>query len=174
MMNVIKPGLMSSLNGLQNANIAAPVTFVQTAMLDNLQKAIYKRGTKLTINSGLRVLPQQLILYQWYLNKACGIPLAARPGRSNHESGLAIDVNDASGWVSAMEQHGFKFFGPKDPVHFDYVAGGTSITGTTVLAFQKLWNCNNPGDKISEDGIYGSGTESRLLKSPADGFAKVC
>ena len=30
--------------------------------------------------------------------KACGILLAARPGRSNHESGLAIDINDAKSW----------------------------------------------------------------------------
>jgi len=40
-----------------------------------------------------------------------------------------------------------------------------------VLAFQKLWNRNNPGDKIGEDGAYGPQTEARLKKSPATGFA---
>ena len=42
----------------------------------------------------------------------------------------------------------------------------------SVLAFQKLWNLNNPNDKIAEDGQYGPNTEKRLQKSPIEGFAK--
>src|SRR6185295_1573448 len=34
-----------------------------------------------------------------------------------------------------------------------------------------LWNLNNPGDVIAEDGAYGPMTEARLMASPADGFA---
>ena len=41
-----------------------------------------------------------------------------------------------------------------------------------MLAFQRLWNRNNPGAKISEDGAYGPQTESKLRQSPSTGFAK--
>jgi hypothetical protein len=58
-------------------------------------------------------------------------------------------------------------------VHFDYTAGGTvDLRPESVLAFQKLWNLNNPGDKIGEDGSYGPQTAARIAKSPVDGFAK--
>ena len=63
---------------------------------------------------------------------ACGISLAASPGRSNHESGLAIDINDALAWKSALESNNFKYFGSSDPVHYDYLKG-TSITGKHFL-----------------------------------------
>lgn len=57
-------------------------------------------------------------------------------------------------------------------VHFN--CPGVSLGNTSVLAFQRLWNCNNPTDTIAEDGIYGSQTEARVLKSPASGFPKLC
>jgi hypothetical protein len=58
-------------------------------------------------------------------------------------------------------------------VHFDYVGGGTvSLRGLSVQAFQRLWNRNNPSDRIDEDGDYGPATESRLARAPASGFAR--
>ena len=44
------------------------------------------------------------------------------------------------------------------------------LRSQTVLAFQRLWNRNNPRDRIAEDGDYGPATESRLRRTPADGF----
>jgi N-acetylmuramoyl-L-alanine amidase len=38
---------------------------------------------------------------------ACGITLAAKPGTSNHEAGLAIDVNDNAGWNKYLTSQGF-------------------------------------------------------------------
>ena len=85
------------------------------------------------------------MLYKWYKMGKCSIKLAAKPGKSNHESGLAIDINDASNWKYYLERNNFKFYGPKDPVHFDSLKGnsiaGTNIyfsylyVGTSVLAF---------------------------------------
>jgi hypothetical protein len=112
------------------------------------------------------------MLYQWYLKGKCGIPLAARPGRSNHEDARAVDINDYSGWMTHMQNNACVWIGSSDPVHF--TCPGVSLSGTSVLAFQKLWNCNNPNDKIAEDGIYGSGTESKILASPIAGFPKMC
>ena len=57
-------------------------------------------------------------------------------------------------------------------MHFNCPGG--SLGATSVLAFQRLWNCNNPSDKIIEDGIYGRQVEQRLLKSPASGFSRTC
>jgi hypothetical protein len=45
-----------------------------------------------------------------------------------------------------------------------------NIQGTSVLAFQRLWNLNRPEDPIDEDGIYGPQTEARLEASPIAGF----
>ncbi|MCA1663750.1 MAG: hypothetical protein LC659_05705, partial [Myxococcales bacterium] len=46
------------------------------------------------------------------------------------------------------------------------------LRAESVLAFQKLWNLNNPADKIAEDGAYGPMTGAKIAASPATGFAK--
>jgi len=71
-----------------------------------------------------------------------------------------------------MSSKNYRWLGASDPVHFDYVGGGTiNMKGTSVLAFQRLWNRNNPNDRIAEDGQYGPTTENRLSRSPVGGFA---
>jgi hypothetical protein len=119
----------------------------------------------------LRTAAQQYLLYNWYQTGQCGISLAAKPGLSNHETGTAIDIEEYSAWRSTLEANGFRWLGSSDPWHFDYIgAGAVDHRGLDVLAFQKLWNRNNPNDKIAEDGSWGPGTESRMRKSPANGF----
>jgi uncharacterized protein (TIGR03382 family) len=122
------------------------------------------------INSAFRTLPQQYLLYRWYQQGRCGITAAATPGRSNHQSGRAIDVANYSSLISAMSNRGWAHDVPGDPVHFDHLSS-PDIRGKDVLAFQKLWNRNNPTDKIAEDGSYGPQTEARLRAAPATGFA---
>lgn len=128
-------------------------------------------GTTLGVNSMLRTVAQQYLLYAWYVAGSCGIGLAAEPGNSNHETGLAFDTSDYTIWKSTLSDHGFAWLGNSDPVHFDYAGpGATSYKGTDVLAFQQLWNANHPDDAIAEDGDYGPQTAARLGASPADGF----
>jgi hypothetical protein len=38
------------------------------------------------------------------------------------------------------------------------------------MAFQSLWNRNNPSDKIDPDGLWGPDTQTRLEISPVNGF----
>ncbi|MEO7330894.1 MAG: M15 family metallopeptidase, partial [Minicystis sp.] len=129
-------------------------------------------GKHMSVNSMLRTVAQQYMLYRWYQLGRCDIGLAAKPGNSNHETGLAMDINPASTWRGSLENHGFKWFGSGDPVHFDYVgSGAVSHKGLDVRAFQRLWNHAHPGDKIAVDGDWGPQTESRMKQSPADGFA---
>lgn len=132
-----------------------------------------KPGTTMTVNSMLRTVAQQYLLYTWGQQGKCGIGLAAKPGNSNHETGLALDIQQYNTWMSTLQNNGFKWFGNSDAVHFDYNGpGAVSYKGMDVKAFQQLWNINNPGDLIDEDGVYGPATEARLKKSPAGGFAK--
>ncbi len=141
---------------------------------DKLHSALNgNKGKSMTVNSMLRTVAQQYLLYRWYQNGRCGIGLAAKPGNSNHETGLAIDINQYSSWKGTLQAHGFKWLGSSDPVHFDYAGSGAkNYKGLDVKAFQRLWNRNHPGDKISADGIWGPQTEARMKKAPAAGFAK--
>jgi len=123
----------------------------------------------LQVNSGFRTVAQQYLLYRWYQLGRCGITAAAKPGRSNHESGRAIDLANYSSAVTTMGNHGWAHDVPGDPVHFDHLSS-PDIRGQDVKAFQRLWNRNNPDDSISEDGRYGPQTEARLKASPATGF----
>ena len=168
----LKPNSMTSIANVPNTSLGSAVfPFLQTSAASALKQVAGSRGTPMVINSGLRTLPQQYLLYRWYKTNRCGIGLAASPGTSNHESALAVDVDDNAGWRPSFEGKGWSWLGSSDPVHFDYVAGGIDLKGVSVMAFQRLWNRNHPSDKIAEDGGYGPDTESRLAKSPVGGFA---
>jgi hypothetical protein len=147
--------------------------YLQAPAADALAAAQRARGATMGINSALRTLPQQFLLYRWYQQKRCGIRLAAPPGKSNHESAVALDIGDYGAWRPAMQAKGFRWLGASDPVHFDYVGEGrVDLGGLSVLAFQKLWNRNHPEDPIAEDSAYGDDTEKRLALAPVGGFAK--
>jgi uncharacterized protein (TIGR03382 family) len=122
------------------------------------------------INSAFRTVAQQYLLYRWFQLGRCGITAAATPGRSNHESGRALDLANYSSLIAAMGGQGWSHDVPNDPVHFDHSAS-PDIRGRDVAAFQRLWNRNHPTDKIAEDGLYGPQTEARLRQAPAEGFA---
>lgn len=170
-LNCIRPGLMSSIEGIPGVRLgSATFPYLQSQAAAALRRAAARRGGTMTINSGLRTLPQQYLLYRWYREGRCGIGLAAPPGRSNHQSGLALDVSEHSVWRASMEASGFRWFGSRDAVHFDF-QGGTDVRDLSVLAFQRLWNRANPSDRIAEDGAYGPDTERRLARTPAEGFA---
>jgi MYXO-CTERM domain-containing protein len=168
----LSPGALVSFqeqlgDGIEAGGSVFP--FLQSVAVDSLQKVIAARGAVLHLNSGLRTLPQQFVLYRWYQLGRCGITLAATPGTSNHESGLAVDVQDNAGWRPFFLDEGWHWQGANDPVHYD-IQGGVDLKGLSILAFQRMWNRNHPEDLIEEDGVYGDITEARLTKSPIGGF----
>jgi hypothetical protein len=170
----LRPGTMKSIEGIDGLSLGGAVfPWLQTKAADAVVAAQKERGVPLEINSALRTLPQQYLLYRWYKSGRCNIGLAASPGQSNHESGLAIDIDDNAAWKETMAKHDMKWLGTSDPVHFDYIGEGrVDLGGLSVLAFQKLWNRNHPEDPIAEDSAYGDDTEKRLALSPVGGFAK--
>lgn len=167
----MRPGTMDridSISGLWLGSAALP--YLQTRAAESLQDVVW-RGGSMGVNSTLRSLAQQYLLYEWYLAGRCGISLAASPGRSNHESGLAVDTSEYVERRWAFESEGWAWLGWSDPVHFDYLGSGTvNLSGLSVLAFQRLWNREHPQDPISEDGVYGAQTRTRLARAPVAGF----
>ncbi|MEZ4433530.1 MAG: S-layer homology domain-containing protein [bacterium] len=178
----LAPNTMKRIDTIPGLSLGGGArTFIQADAADALRKVAGRVGG-LTINSAWRSVAQQHVLKSW--EGSCGIGVAAAPGNSNHQSGLALDIADwGSGAVrSAMRAEGFSWYcdyrnggrssGCNDPVHFDYFSGD-DLRPLAVLAFQKLWNRNNPNDRISEDGSWGPQTAARVSRSPLEGFARV-
>lgn len=165
----LRPGLMSRIDRPGITLGAAAFPYLQTPAANALARAAQRGGGGMFITSGLRTLPQQYLLWRWGQTGRCGIGIAAAPGLSNHQSGLAVDISPYSAWRSPMAAEGYRWFGSADPVHFDF-QGGIDIRSLSTLAFQRLWNRNNPRDRIGEDGSYGPATAARLARAPGAGF----
>jgi len=148
----------------------AAFPYVQPSAKQALQRAIQDRGQTMQVNSAYRTIAQQMLLYNDRFNNPNPV---APPGASNHQTGLAIDIEDAIGWEPYLMQYGWNPL-PGDPPHFDYQGGGTiDLRSQSILAFQQLWNQNHPNERISEDGGFGPQTEDALNRSPAPGFPKA-
>jgi hypothetical protein len=159
--------------GRKNLSTAGHVfLYLDAPARDGLVRALDAQPKRtLKVNSALRTVAQQYLLWSWAASKRCGIKLATRPGESNHETGLALDISGHTGWKSALEGAGFKWLGAIDKVHFDFKGpGATHHEGLDVFAFQRLWNRNHPNDVIPESHRFDAATAARLKQSPASGF----
>lgn len=152
-----------------HAGVTLTSTQIHPYLLATSRDALWAaaKTTPVQVNSAFRTIADQYVLYY---SGACA--LAATPGNSNHETGRAVDLENWSAATAAMTAAGCVHSYPSsDPVHFD--CPGADHRADSILAFQMLWNVNNPGDVIAEDGAYGPMTEARLAKSPSTGFAKL-
>ncbi|HVG59660.1 MAG TPA: D-alanyl-D-alanine carboxypeptidase family protein, partial [Hyalangium sp.] len=61
-----------------------------------MQAAAAQAGVNLSATSGFRTMAQQQALYQKYLNGTGN--LAAKPGYSNHQNGISMDVGGIGGY----------------------------------------------------------------------------
>lgn len=140
-------------------------------------------GRSIQVNSTWRSVVQQHILKRW--EGSCGIGVAATPGRSMHQSGLAIDTNAYSDSFlrGELRRAGFTWYcdqrnggrtsGCADPVHFTFY-GGTDLRDQAVRAFQALWNRNKPAnEQLTVDGDWGPATQRAVEASPLEGFPVV-
>jgi hypothetical protein len=152
-----------------HAGVTLTSTQIHPYLLATSRDALWAAAmtTPVQVNSAFRTIADQYVLY---FSGACA--LAATPGNSNHETGRAVDLENWSAANAAMTAAGCVHSYPStDPVHFD--CPGADHRADSILAFQMLWNVNNPADVIAEDGAYGPMTEARLAKSPSTGFAKL-
>lgn len=156
-------------NGIVFAG-GAVIPFATPEAARDLEVAAAATG-EIRINSAYRTVVQQYLLYEWFERGRCGITAAATPGRSNHESGRAIDVGNYAAARAALNSAGWvQTVLPNDPVHFDHL-DSPDLRGSDVLGFQRLWNRNNPTEPVDEDGLYGPMTADAMRRSPSNGFA---
>jgi hypothetical protein len=173
-MNLLIPNVLVSFDDLDVSGNQATVNFfLQPKAKEALRRAIRNKGKILTLTSAYRTVVQQHILFSWQGSEC--VFIAAKPGWSNHEDGLAIDTLDWKEWRPALAAEGWEWLGDNDPVHFTYMGGGVrdDIGEIGVKAFQIFWNKYNPDDLILVDGDYGPNTAARLDQTPANGFARV-
>jgi LAS superfamily LD-carboxypeptidase LdcB len=172
--NCISPGAFSKIPARSNVSYGSGAfPFLEKPAMNQFLATVDAHKTRqMVVNSMLRTVAQQYMLYRWGAANRCGINVVAKPGNSNHETGLAMDIGSSSTWRSSLQGHGFKWFGSSDAMHYDYAgSGAVDHRGLDVKAFQRLWNANHPTDKISVDGGWGPQTEARMKKAPAAGFA---
>ena len=173
-MNLLIPNVLVSFDDLDVSGDRATVNFfLQPKAKEALRRAIRNKGKTLRLTSAYRTVVQQHILFSWQGSEC--VFIAAKPGRSNHEDGLAIDTPDWEEWIPTLAAENWEWLGDKDEVHFTYMGGGVrdDIGDIGVQAFQILWNKYNPNDLIDVDGGYGPDTAARLDQTPANGFARV-
>ena len=176
--NTIVPNLLVNFDDLDVDVSGDQINpYLQPAAKESLRLAIKERGKQLVVNSAYRTVAQQYLIRKQYERNLCGITAAAYPGSSNHEGGLALDVEHADDWQQFFERHNwFRLGRDFDFPHYDYkfpAATRRDLGIIGIRAFQKLWNQFNPEDRIPEDGDYGPQTEARLADSPAEGFRVI-
>jgi hypothetical protein len=148
------------------------------------------------VTSAWRSLAQQFVLS---VVCGTGGNSVAAPGDSNHADGSAIDLQPTAGclkaaangatsyevlklvhpaWGPLLEENGFIWYGDEagktvcgDTPHFDDdSAQSQDLRAESVMAFQRLWNNNNPCAAIAENGVFDPDTEMALAGSPAVGW----
>jgi len=85
-------------------------------------------GVEVAINSGFRSYPEQQRLYDGYRKGVPGFNLAAKPGSSQHQNGIAFDIavpggagNPTYDWLTEhAPRHGFVRTVNKEPWHWEY------------------------------------------------------
>jgi len=178
--NCIDAGSFESIADIPNLHLGpAANPFLQAEAAHSLRRIAQQApGETFQINSSWRSVIQQHILKQW--RGSCGIRVVARPGTSDHESGLAMDVDreTTQAFRKALKQEGWTWFcdrtnrgrfaGCKDMPHHNL--HGRDLRTLNVLAFQRLWNHSYPDDPIPLSGEYDGATANRMNRTPLAGF----
>ena len=83
--NCVNPDAFTEVPKLPNLSASSNVFLNLEKPARDKLVAVLKAspGTTMTINSALRTVAQQYLLYRWYQNGTCGISLAAKPGGSD-------------------------------------------------------------------------------------------
>ena len=104
-----------------------------------LREAAKRDGIRIVLNSGFRSYDQQKYLYEGFQDGRPGFNSAARPGWSNHQSGIAFDIANTGGgrsetyvWLSKnAHKFGFinsgRFFqNQRESWHWEYLGENNS------------------------------------------------
>jgi hypothetical protein len=171
--NCIQPGVLAPFEARQQVGYMYTTRTIPLFLRPEVKAAAEgvarAHNDYITIRSAYRDVAMQY--YDWYWGQRYNFA-AARPGSSRHQAGQAIDVEFHNFWRPHLLAYGWTWpFGEADRPHFEWVENNTpNLMVESVRAFQRLWNRNNPNDRISEDGAWGPQTEARMRQSHAEGF----
>lgn len=130
-----------------------------------LQAAAHQAGVRLSLTSGFRTMAEQKHLYSCYQSRSCnGGNLAARPGYSNHQNGLAVDLSTSTWLARNASRFGFVRTVSKESWHWEYRGkdpGGPCSRGTSTAA--AVGSDTPPSDDANE------GTSAPSEPTPAQG-----
>lgn len=102
-----------------------------------MQTAAKQAGISLAATSGFRTMESQQRLYDGYVQKLPGFNLAAKPGWSNHQGGVSMDIGGVGSFTSAAYQwltmnagrFGFRNDVRTEYWHWTYAGTNSSIAG---------------------------------------------
>lgn len=122
----------------------------------NLPRVAKSLGFSAKVTSGYRSKKKQTELYINYQNGYSPYP-AARPGTSDHEIGMAIDVvtNNQDELVSLLTQAGLYWAGPSDPIHFSAISPKSKIIKARGESKQYRVPTAEEWQGITHTGDYG-------------------
>ncbi|MBR5405993.1 MAG: D-alanyl-D-alanine carboxypeptidase family protein [Oscillospiraceae bacterium] len=161
---VVKDGI-TYVQGIMIANKTYPLPAnynpglqkVAQDAFNEMQAAAAKDGISLTICSGFRSYSTQKALYDKYVardGKAAADRYSARPGHSEHQTGLAMDINKASSsfngtkeakWLAAnCAKYGFII---------RYPEGKESITGYMYESWHVRYLGKELAQKVTDSGL---------------------
>ena len=112
---------------------------------------------------------QQKIIDRWDRGDRAGLFAPARPASSSNHvkgGGIAVDVYNYTSDRAKLNEFGFKWYGPTDPVHYTFTgwSGNSGIGRVTVnrsIADVQRKVGANP------DGIYGKDTTAKVKAAQA-------
>ena len=141
--NTIQTGTIDSLFSFSNASARDRFSKLNGNLAEKLVAAATEyskatNGRKLQINSTLRTPEEQAKLYADYQN---GGTVAAPPGQSKHENGLAVDIQQGKGDSQAiriLNSHGLHQTVKGDEVHFEGAYNGGIFKGPKSGYWTKL------------------------------------
>ncbi len=174
--NQMSPGLLVSIDELNINKGDGLLPFCQAAVRDALANFLKNYGKPITINNAYRSVIVQTVFWN---NKNLAGGMVAQPGKSDHQNGASIDIEEWPQIKDLLIKNGWEWtYGMKDSMHFDWRKGIEFIKDDTIKAFQALWNAANPGgQQLLVDGGMGDLATSKTFQcinnSPAEGFGGV-
>lgn len=120
-----------------------------------------KHGVIRINRAGVTEGEQQKLIDRWDRGDRAGLFEPARPARtSNHvkDGGTAVDVYNFTDDRAKLNEFGFEWYGPGDPVHYTFrgwAGGGSSAAFSSTVEREQAFLNAARGESLAVDGIKG-------------------
>jgi hypothetical protein len=169
--NCLRPGTLAEIPLGDDIRLlrAGRPAIVDARALDDLIAVAAEGNRPMVVRWAYRDVALQHLFWLQDDYQSCAV--AAPAGLSNHQNGLAVDVDEYQYWQPIMARHGFENNLPNDRVHFDYQrADDVGLGALSLLAFQALWNKNVPREPLDLTAELDGDTYAALGRAPIEGF----